>query len=121
LIGDPTELEVVNQPHGDEMDGYERLLSDTIGGDGTLFAGQDGVEAAWAVVQPVLVLVTPVHDYQPGTWGPSGAEKLTRVFAAATALFGCYLIAKTENRDDEWLKNSASRPFDSKNQKLRME
>ena len=34
-------------------------------GDGTLFAGQDGVEAAWAVVQPILGLVTPVHDYEP--------------------------------------------------------
>jgi glucose-6-phosphate 1-dehydrogenase len=77
LIGDPTELKVVSHPRGDEMDAYERLLSDAIVGDGTLFAGQDGVEAAWAVVQPVLGLVTPVHDYQPGTWGPSEAKKLT--------------------------------------------
>jgi glucose-6-phosphate 1-dehydrogenase len=77
LIGDPTELKVVNQARGDEMDAYERLLSDAMVGDGTLFAGQDGVEAAWAVVQPILGLVTPVHDYQPGTWGPSEAEKLT--------------------------------------------
>jgi glucose-6-phosphate 1-dehydrogenase len=46
-------------------------------GDGTLFAGQKGVEAAWAVVQPVLGSVTPVHDYEPGTWGPAEAEKLT--------------------------------------------
>ena len=77
LIGDPTELKVVNRPHADERDAYERLLSDAMAGDGTLFAGQDGVEAAWVVVQPVLGLVTPVHDYQPGTWGPSEAEKLT--------------------------------------------
>jgi glucose-6-phosphate 1-dehydrogenase len=77
LIGDPTELTVVNRPHADERDAYERLLSDAMAGDGTLFAGQDGVEAAWAIVQPVLGLVTPVHEYQPGTWGPSVAEKLT--------------------------------------------
>lgn len=77
LIGDPTELKVVNQALGDEMDAYERLLGDAMVGDGTLFAGQDGVEAAWAVVQPVLELVTPVHDYQPGTWGPSEADQLT--------------------------------------------
>jgi glucose-6-phosphate 1-dehydrogenase len=76
LIGDSTELKVVSHPHGDEMSAYERLLGDAIVGDGTLFAGQDGVEAAWAVVQPVLGLVTPVHDYEPGTWGPSEAEKL---------------------------------------------
>jgi glucose-6-phosphate 1-dehydrogenase len=77
LIGDPTELKVVTHPRGDEMDAYERLLSDAMVGDGTLFAGQDGVEAAWAVVQPVLGLVTPVHVYEPGTWGPSEAGKLT--------------------------------------------
>ena len=40
LIGDATELKVVNQPRGDEMDAYERLLSDAMVGDGTLFAGQ---------------------------------------------------------------------------------
>jgi glucose-6-phosphate 1-dehydrogenase len=76
-IGDSTELKVVSHPHGDEMSAYERLLGDAIVGDGALFAGQDGVEAAWAVVQPVLGLATPVHDYDPGTWGPSEAEKLT--------------------------------------------
>ena len=77
LIGDPTELKVVHHPRGDETDAYERLLGDAMVGDGTLFASQDGVEAAWAVVQPILGLVTPVHEYEPGTWGPSEAEKLT--------------------------------------------
>ena len=77
LIGDPTELKVVSHPRGDEMDAYERLLGDAIVGDGTLFAGQDGVEAAWAVVQPVLGSKTPVHEYEPGTWGPPAAAKLT--------------------------------------------
>ena len=76
MIGDPTELKLVDRPHGEEMDPYERLLSDAMIGDGTLFAGQDGVEAAWAVVQPVLGSATPVHDYEPGTWGPSEADKL---------------------------------------------
>jgi glucose-6-phosphate 1-dehydrogenase len=77
LIGDPTELKVVDRPHADEMAGYERLLGDAMAGDGTLFAGQDGVELAWAVVQPILGLTTPVHEYEPGTWGPPEAEKLT--------------------------------------------
>jgi len=75
LIGDPTELKVVNHPHGDEMNAYERLLGDAIEGDGTLFASQASVEAAWAVVQPVLGFVTTVHYYKPGTWGPTEAEK----------------------------------------------
>lgn len=77
LIGDLTELKVVAHPRGDEMDAYERLLSDAIVGDGILFSGQDGVEAAWRVVQPVLGSVTPVHLYESGTWGPPEAEKLT--------------------------------------------
>lgn len=77
LIGDPTELKVVDRPHGDEMTAYERLLGDAMAGDGTLFAGQNGVEAAWKVVEPILDLATPVLDYEPGTWGPSEAEKLS--------------------------------------------
>jgi len=77
LIGDPTELQIVNRPHGEEMSAYERLLGDAMAGDGTLFAGQDGVEAAWAVVQPILENATPLHIYEPGTWGPSEVEKLT--------------------------------------------
>ena len=76
LIGDPTELKVVSHPRGDEMDAYERLLSDAIAGDGTLFASQDGVEAAWAVVQPILGNVTPEYEYEPGTWGPPEADAL---------------------------------------------
>ncbi len=33
---------------------YERLLGDAMAGDGALFTSQDAVEAAWAVVEPVL-------------------------------------------------------------------
>ncbi len=75
LIGDPTELQVVDRPHGNEMSAYERLLGDAMIGEGTLFAGQSGVEAAWTIVQPVLDLTTPVHEYEPSTWGPPEAEK----------------------------------------------
>ncbi len=74
FIGDLTELQVVNQPHKQERSAYERLLRDAMIGDGTLFAGQDGVEAAWKIVQPILGNVTPVHVYKPGTWGPPEAE-----------------------------------------------
>ncbi|HMP89705.1 MAG TPA: glucose-6-phosphate dehydrogenase [Kiritimatiellia bacterium] len=84
LIGDPRELQVVNQPHADEMGAYERLLGDAMAGDGTLFAGQDGVEASWSVVQPILGSVTPTYIYEPGTWGPAEAEKLT------TGICGCH-------------------------------
>ena len=76
MVGEPTELKVVHHPNGDEMDAYERLLGDAMAGDAMLFARQDGVEAAWAIVQPILDNVTPVHEYAPGTWGPAEAAQL---------------------------------------------
>jgi len=76
MVTEPTELKVVHHP-GEEMDAYERLLGDAMAGDATLFARQDAVEAAWAIVQPILVGATPVHEYEPGTWGPPEAERLT--------------------------------------------
>ncbi len=77
MVGEATELKVVHYPGGDERDAYERLLGDAMAGDPMLFAREDGVEAAWAVVQPVLGDATPVHEYEPGTWGPPEAAKLT--------------------------------------------
>jgi glucose-6-phosphate 1-dehydrogenase len=71
-----TELSVVDHADADEMDAYERLLGEAIEGDPTLFARQDAVEAAWAVVQPILGNVTPVHEYEPGSWGPPQADTL---------------------------------------------
>ncbi len=77
MVGEPTELKVAHFPGGDERDAYDRLLGDAMAGDPMLFARKDGVEAAWAVVQPVLGDATAVHEYEPGTWGPAQAEKLT--------------------------------------------
>jgi glucose-6-phosphate 1-dehydrogenase len=77
MTSEPTELKVVHQPGGDDMDAYERLLGDAMAGDGTLFSRQDGVEAAWAIVQPILGGLTAVHEYEPDTWGPAEAERLT--------------------------------------------
>ncbi|SFP65704.1 glucose-6-phosphate 1-dehydrogenase [Nitrosomonas cryotolerans] len=55
---------------------YERLLSDAMAGNGALFASEDAVEAAWAVVDPVLTSHCPVHLYQPYSWGPGAADVL---------------------------------------------
>jgi glucose-6-phosphate 1-dehydrogenase len=77
MVSEPTELKMVHQAEPDEMDAYERLLGDAMEGDTTLFARQDSVEAAWAIVQPILGSATPVHEYQPGTWGPPDAARLT--------------------------------------------
>jgi glucose-6-phosphate 1-dehydrogenase len=77
MTSEPTELKVVDVPDGQEMDAYERLLGDAMDGDPTLFARQDEVEAAWAVVQPVLETPTPIFDYDSGSWGPLEADELT--------------------------------------------
>ena len=45
-------------------------------GDSSLFSRQDAVEAAWAVVDPVLLNHHPVLPYSPGTWGPMQADAL---------------------------------------------
>jgi glucose-6-phosphate 1-dehydrogenase len=77
MESEPTELKLVQRPQGEEMDAYERLLGDAMAGDHLLFTRQDAVEAQWAIVQPILGDVTPVREYQPGTWGPPEADRLT--------------------------------------------
>jgi glucose-6-phosphate 1-dehydrogenase len=79
MVGRETELFVCHQ-RGDEMEAYERLIGDAMVGDASLFARQDGVEASWRVVDPVLAAVTPVTEYEPGTWGPSESQSLIAPF-----------------------------------------
>ena len=71
-----TELAVLRQPGGDDMEPYERLLGDAMRGDPILFARQDAVEAAWAIVDRLVHEPGPVFEYDPGTWGPSEADGL---------------------------------------------
>jgi glucose-6-phosphate 1-dehydrogenase len=80
----PVELSMVKNTRNDEVDAYERLLTDAMNGDAMLFVREDAVEAAWTVVEPVLDSVTPVHQYDPGTWGPAEADRLAADIAAGT-------------------------------------
>jgi glucose-6-phosphate 1-dehydrogenase len=75
MVGRDVELAVCQQG-SEEMSAYERLLGDALEGDAALFARQDGVEAAWRVVDPVLRKATPVHPYDPGSWGPKAADAM---------------------------------------------
>jgi glucose-6-phosphate 1-dehydrogenase len=61
---------------GDDMEPYERLLGDAASGDATLFSREDVVEEAWRIVDPILGTAVPVHEYEPGTWGPPQADAL---------------------------------------------
>jgi glucose-6-phosphate 1-dehydrogenase len=61
--------------------GYETLVYDCMIGDAMLFNRADGVEAGWAVVQPVLDLwqndkTVPLEIYPAGSAGPEAAESL---------------------------------------------
>ncbi|NTV52645.1 MAG: glucose-6-phosphate dehydrogenase [Candidatus Firestonebacteria bacterium] len=61
---------------------YERLLLDILVGDQTLFWRHDDVEAAWALLTPVLQQwgapgnAAPLSTYPAGSWGPAEADGL---------------------------------------------
>ena len=77
MVSMPVELSAVHLDLSGELLPYERLLTDAMRGDPMLFVRQDVVEAAWAIVDPILgPEVTPVHIYPNGTWGPPEADQL---------------------------------------------
>jgi glucose-6-phosphate 1-dehydrogenase len=71
MIGRRVELVASRHAGPDEKAPYERVLTDALEGDSTLFARMDYVEEAWRIVDPVLSMKTPVREYEPGTWGPA--------------------------------------------------
>jgi glucose-6-phosphate 1-dehydrogenase len=75
MVGEDIELVATEQP-GEERPPYERLLGDALHGDNELFAREDAVDAEWEVVDPVLGDVTPLYEYEPGSWGPAEADQL---------------------------------------------
>ena len=75
MAGRDVELVAHYNPAG-ELEPYERLLSDAAAGETTYFARQDGVEAAWRILDPILNDSVPIQFYEPGTWGPKEADPL---------------------------------------------
>lgn len=62
---------------GQTLDAYERALLDVMLGDHILFWRQDGVEACWSFLTPILYecerqceRAARPHPYWAGTWGP---------------------------------------------------
>src|SRR5262249_11206608 len=70
-----TEMIATHHPMPEDMEAYERVLGDAMAGDATLFAREDFVEQAWRIVDPVLKAGTPIHTYEPGSWGPEMANE----------------------------------------------
>jgi glucose-6-phosphate 1-dehydrogenase len=76
IDGKQVELVIAEDGDPEELGAYEELLLDALRGNSARFARQDYVEEAWRIVDPVLGDVAPVHEYEPGTWGPPEASAL---------------------------------------------
>jgi len=63
---------------GDGPTPYEALLYAAMHGDRSDFTRQDSVEQTWRIVQPLLDAPPAIQTYQPGSWGPTGADALAR-------------------------------------------
>src|SRR5208282_4103441 len=74
-IGDQRELYLFEEQPGEQAP-YERLLTDAMAGDGALFTREDAVEAAWAVVDPVLKTHHRARPYKRRSWGPKEADTI---------------------------------------------
>lgn len=75
FIGEQQELYLSEEGQGQEAP-YERLLGDALHGDGALFTSEDAVEAAWAVVDPVLKRHPRARIYKRHSWGPKEANAI---------------------------------------------
>ena len=77
----PASLRLSFGEAGDRVpEAYERLLTDVIRGDATLFMRRDEVEASWRWIEPIIEgwrasAQRPLR-YAAGTWGPSAAIAL---------------------------------------------
>src|ERR1019366_5458427 len=75
FVGEQRELYLFEERTGEEAP-YERLLGDALIGDGALFTREDAVEAAWAVVDPVLKGHHKARPYKRRSWGPKEADAI---------------------------------------------
>jgi len=67
-----------SEPTGDA---YERLLLDAVQGDASLFTRSDEIEAAWALIDPIIARSEDPKEprpaiYQRGSMGPLDADEL---------------------------------------------
>ncbi|MBP7660408.1 MAG: glucose-6-phosphate dehydrogenase, partial [Burkholderiaceae bacterium] len=74
-VGDQRDLFLCEDRPGEPLP-YERLLSDAMQGDQTLFIDQGALESSWSVLEPVLSNHPPALPYAVGSWGPAQADAL---------------------------------------------
>jgi len=75
MVGQAVELVAHADTPGPLLD-YERLLGNALEGRNELFALREGVEAEWRVVDDIVAARTPLHVYEPGSWGPEEADRI---------------------------------------------
>jgi glucose-6-phosphate 1-dehydrogenase len=75
MTGDNVELSLM-QRAGSDTPPYQRLLGDAMRGNNELFGRADTIDAQWRIVEPILTNPPEVQDYEPGSWGPDGANAL---------------------------------------------
>jgi glucose-6-phosphate 1-dehydrogenase len=68
---------------GPKLQAYEKAILDCMHGDQMLFWRQDGIDLAWAFIEPILkeceTCKDPknlLHTYKAGSWGPKAAVQL---------------------------------------------
>ena len=68
---------------GPKLQAYEKAILDCMHGDQMLFWRQDGIDLAWAFIEPVLKECESckdpkrlLHTYKAGSWGPKAAVQL---------------------------------------------
>ena len=76
LVSVPVELSAMATDRSEEMAPYERLLTDAMHGDAMLFVREDGIEATWRIVDPILRDAVQLEPYEHGGWGPKSADRL---------------------------------------------
>ena len=81
FVGEQQELYLLDDHQGEESP-YDRLIGDALAGNGALFIRQDAVEAAWAVVDPVLNNYPAGHSYARHSWGPVEADDFIAPYGA---------------------------------------
>ena len=76
----PLDMSFAQSFTGRAPDAYERLITDVIRGNQTLFMRRDEVEAAWRWIDPILkaweASGQEAQGYTAGTWGPSASIAL---------------------------------------------
>ncbi|NGN64326.1 glucose-6-phosphate dehydrogenase [Streptomyces sp. A7024] len=61
---------------GDDTDAYRNVLHDALTGKTSRFVTMQMVDECWRITGPLLNTETKPLTYEPGSWGPSEAERL---------------------------------------------